>query len=134
MMKCKDRVAIVTGAAGNGMGRSIALTLAREGARVVVNTLTSLDSAGEIVRHIESQGGEAIICQADITQLDHCKRLVKATIKAFGRVDICLIGPGAGWHPESIDTLDAQAALDDACRELSPVYNLMPLVLPHMYK
>ena len=55
-MTCKDKVAIVTGAAGNGMGRSIALTLAREGAKVVINYLTSEDSAEAIVRHIESQG------------------------------------------------------------------------------
>jgi NAD(P)-dependent dehydrogenase (short-subunit alcohol dehydrogenase family) len=40
-MDCEGKVAIVTGAAGNGMGRSIALTLAREGACVVVNYLTS---------------------------------------------------------------------------------------------
>ena len=44
-MTCKGKTAIVTGAAGNGMGRSIALNLAREGANVVVNYLTSSDSA-----------------------------------------------------------------------------------------
>ena len=52
-MNCKDKVAIVTGAAGSGMGRSIALTLAREAARVVVNYKTSQASAQAIVEHIE---------------------------------------------------------------------------------
>ena len=133
-MICKDKVAIVTGAAGKGMGRSIALTLAREGAAVVVNYLTSSDSAAAIVSHIEKQGGRALAFQADITQQDRCKALVDAAIETFGQVDICIIGPGAGWYAEPPDKLDSVAALDDAQKELAPVYHLMPLVLPEMYE
>ncbi len=132
-MIVKGKTAIVTGAAGNGMGRSTALTLAREGANVVVNYLTSTDSAICVASHIEKQGGQALAFQADITQQDQCRSLVDAAIKAFGQVDICIIGPGGGWHPEAIDKLDSQAALDDVRKELAPVYNLMPLVLPNMY-
>lgn len=133
-MTHKNKVAIVTGAAGNGMGRSIALTLAREGADVVVNYLTSADSAAAIVAHIEGQGGRAFACQADVMRHDQCKVLVDATIEMFSQVDICIIGPGAGWHPETIDKLDSVAALDDAHKELAPIYNLLPLVLPRMYE
>jgi len=128
------RTAIVTGAAGRGMGRSIALTLAREGANVMVNYLSSADSATAIVAHIEGDGGHAAICQADVTQEDQCSTLVSTTIEVFGKVDICIIGPGGGWHQESIDKLDSAAALDDAQRELAPIYDLMPLVLPGMYE
>lgn len=133
-MTCKNKVAIVTGAAGNGMGRSIALTLAREGAKVVVNYLTSKDKAETIVRHIERQGEEAFAYQADVSQYDPCARLVHATIQKFGQVDICIIGPGGGWHPQSIDQLASQAALEDARRELAPIYHFMPLLLSGMYK
>jgi 3-oxoacyl-[acyl-carrier protein] reductase len=133
-MTLRSKVAIVTGAAGNGMGRSIALTLAREGVNIVVNYLTSEDSAQAIVKHIESQGGAAVACQADVTQQDQCKTLVDTTIEKFGQVDICIINPGAGWHQEPIDKLDSAAALDDAQKELAPIYNLMPLVLPGMYE
>jgi NAD(P)-dependent dehydrogenase (short-subunit alcohol dehydrogenase family) len=59
-MMCTDRVAIVTGAAGRGMGRSIALTLAREGASVVVNYRKSGESAARIVQHVNTHGGQAI--------------------------------------------------------------------------
>ena len=133
-MTCKDKVAIVTGAAGSGMGRSIALTLAREGAVVVVNYLKSSDSAAAIVAHIEEQDGRASAFQADITELDPCRKLVDSTVAAFGRVDICIIGPGGGWHDESLDNLDSTKALDDANKELAPIYHLMPLVLPGMYE
>ena len=134
IMECEGKTAIVTGAAGNGMGRSIALTLAREGANVVVNYLTSSDSAAAIATHIKKQGGHACACQADVTQQGECKTLVDATIEAFGQIDICIIGPGGGWHPEPVDKLDSAAALDDVYRELAPVYHLMPLVLPGMYE
>ena len=132
-MRCEGKTAIVTGAAGSGMGRSIALTLAREGASVVVNYLTSSDSAASVVAHIEKQGGRALAVQADITQRDRCVTLVETTVKALGQVDICVIGPGGGWHPEPVEKLDSVAALDDACRELAPIYHLMPLALPSMY-
>ncbi len=133
-MVCEGKTAIVTGAAGNGMGRSIALTLAREGANVVVNYLTSSASAADVVTRIEKQGGRALAFQADIGRGDQCKVLVDATVAAFGQVDICVIGPGGGWHQEPIDGLDAAAALDDVQKELAPVYHFLPLVLPGMYE
>lgn len=133
-MMCKNKVAVITGAAGTGMGRSIALTLAREGAKVTVNYKTSEESALEIVDYIKGRNGEATACQADVMQSNGCKRLVNTATEAFGKIDICIIGPGGGWHPETIDKLDSQGALDDAYKELSPVYNLMPLILPGMYE
>ena len=131
---CEDKVAVVTGAAGRCMGRSIALTLSREGANLVVNYRTSEASAKAIVDHVASRGGSALAVRADVSTEDGCRRLVDATLDRFGRVDICIVGPGGGWHPESIDRLSASAALDDVRRELAPIYYLMPLVLPGMYQ
>ena len=65
-MTCKDKVSLVTGAAGKGMGRSIALTLAREGAKIVVNYRKSEEMAKGVVDHIVSKDGEAIAVQADV--------------------------------------------------------------------
>ncbi len=133
-MTCKDKVAIVTGAAGKGMGRSIALTLGREGAKVVVNYRTSENMACSVVGHITASGGEALAVQADVFTAEGCRNLIDAAVEKFGQVDICIINPGAGWHPEPIDKLDPAAALDDAQAELSPIFHLAPLVLPGMYE
>ncbi len=133
-MNCDGRVAIVTGAAGKGMGRSIALTLAREGAKVVVNYRTSRESAQAIVQHLQRQGREAIAVQADVFEADGCRSLVGATAERFGQVDICILGPGGGWHPEAVHELDSNAALEDVRKELAPIYYLLPLVLPGMYE
>ncbi len=57
-----------------------------------------------------------------------------AAIERFGQIDICVIGPGAGWHPEPVHKLNADMALEDAEHELAPIYHLLPLVLPGMYE
>jgi len=133
-MNLTDKVALVTGSAGNGMGRSIALTLAREGAKVAVNYRTSSDAAKTIVNHITSHEGEAIAVEADVFEADGCRKLVNTTIERFDRIDICVVNPGAGWHPELIDGLDSAAAMEDVQHEVAPFFHLMPLVLPQMYK
>lgn len=133
-MMCEDRVAIVTGAAGSGMGRSIALTLAREGAKVIVNYRSSEDSARAIVDYIRSRAGAAIAVQADVFEADGCKKLVDTAADRFNQIDICIVGPGAGWHPEPIQRLDPTASLEDVNCEIAPLYYLMPLVLPGMYE
>ena len=132
-MTCRDKVAVVTGAAGAGMGRSIALTLARKGAAVVVNYRTSERSAGEIVAHIEHRGGRAIAVQADVYNAVGCAHLVETALERFGQIDICVVGPGGGWHPEPPQDLDAAAALEDMRQEVAPLFHLLPLVLPGMY-
>lgn len=133
-MLCEGKVAIVTGAAGGGMGRSIALTLAREKAKVVVNYRASVASATAIVDAIRHRGGSAIAVQADVFDADGCETLVYRTIEEFGRVDICAVGPGGGWHPEPIDRLDSEGALEDVHREVAPLFHLMPCILPGMYQ
>ncbi len=130
---CEGRVAVVTGAAGSGLGRSIALTLAREGARVVVNYRTSQEQAHAIVTHIGNSGGSALAIPADVFDAAGCKNLVEAAIDQYGQVDICIIGPGGDWHPEAIDQLVPEAALEDIRRETAPLLYLLPLVLPGMY-
>ena len=133
-MMIQGKVAIVTGAAGQGMGRSIALTLAREGACVVVNYRTSAEAARSIVEHIEVRGGRAIAVPADVFTAEGCRALFDATRQAFGRVDICVIGPGAGWHGEPVDRLASAGVAEDVQHELAPFLHLMPLVLPGMYE
>ena len=129
----RDHVALVTGAAGKGIGRSIALTLARQGARVVVNYRRSEAEALAIVAAITARGGEAIAVQADVFEAEGRQHLVDAACMRYGQVDICIVGPGGDWHPEPIDQLDAPTALQDARQELAPLYHLMPRVLPGMY-
>lgn len=133
-MNCAGKIALVTGAAGNGLGRSIALTLAREGAEVIVNYRSNSVAAQTIVEAIEQRGGKAWAVQADIFNSKDCCQLVETVLAKVGRIDICVIGPGGGWHPEGPSELDPEQALDDLHQETEPVLRLMRLVLPGMYE
>jgi NAD(P)-dependent dehydrogenase (short-subunit alcohol dehydrogenase family) len=90
-----SRVAIVTGS-GRGIGRSVALLLAKQGASVVVNDLgASLDGSGtdtspaqQVVGEITGAGGKAIANGADISDHEAAENLVKSAISEFGRLDI----------------------------------------------
>jgi len=132
-MTCEGKVAIVTGAAGGGIGRSIALTLAREGAQVVVNSRTSGRSAAAVVKQIEDHGGKGIAVEANVFQRQGCKKLVQTALEKLGQVDICVINPGASWHGEPLEKLDSEGAINDVCSEVAPAFYLLPLVLPGMY-
>ncbi len=87
------KVAIVTGAS-RGIGRGIALRLAQEGAKVVVNHRNSPEGAAETVASIQAAGGEAVAIQADVADFEEAQRLVKDTLAVFGRVDILVNNAG----------------------------------------
>jgi len=102
------QVAIVTGA-GNGLGRTHALELARRGAAVIVNDIAA-DAADGVVAEIESDGGRAAAVYESVGTPDGAERIVQATVDAFGTVDAVIHNAGA-WRncpieemtPENLD-------------------------------
>lgn len=99
------QIALVTGGS-RGIGRGIALALARVGCDVVVNYARNVDAANEVVREVESLGRRALAVQADIASRDDRARLVEQTVAAFGRID--LLVNNAGVAPDvRADVLDA---------------------------
>ena len=101
MINFKDRVAIVTGA-GNGLGRSHALELAKRGAKVVVNDLGgardgtggSISAAEEVVNHINASGGEAMADGSNVADEAQIKAMVDAAMAKWGRIDILVNNAG----------------------------------------
>jgi NAD(P)-dependent dehydrogenase (short-subunit alcohol dehydrogenase family) len=133
-MILKDKTAVITGSSGHGMGRSIALALAREGANVVINYRKSKDEAEKIVQYVNNNYSKAYAVKADIFEQKDCDFLIEETISAFKGIDILVIGPGAGWNMEPIDKLKAENSLNDVDKEIAPIYYFLPKVLPFMYR
>ena len=92
-MKMEGKVAIVTGAS-RGIGREIALHLARLGAKVAVNYAGSEAKANEVVAQIVEHGGEAFAVQADVANSEAVERMVKEVLERWGRVDILVNNAG----------------------------------------
>jgi NAD(P)-dependent dehydrogenase (short-subunit alcohol dehydrogenase family) len=92
MGRLDGKVAIITGG-GQGIGRAITLTFAREGARVVVADVRT-ETARQTVQDVEGIGGEALMVQTDVTKGEDAWRMVEATLGRFGQVDVLVNNAG----------------------------------------
>jgi 3-oxoacyl-[acyl-carrier protein] reductase len=107
MYALKDKVAIVTGASA-GIGRVLAERLAQEGAAMVVNYGKSADKAKEVVATIESRGGKAVAIQADMSKVADARRLVRDTMRHFGRLDILVNNAGISLAKSLVETTEQE--------------------------
>lgn len=92
-MTLEGKVVLVTGSS-RGIGKEIALTLAQNGAKVVVNYLSHTEGAEEVANLIRKKSGEAMVAQADVTDAGQAKRLIETAITAFGKLDILVNNVG----------------------------------------
>jgi 3-oxoacyl-[acyl-carrier protein] reductase len=88
-----DKIAVVTGSS-RGIGRAIALRLAKGGAKIVVNYRGNEAAANEVVEQVRADGGEAVAIQADVSRPDQAQALINGAKKEFGRIDILVNNAG----------------------------------------
>ncbi len=89
----KGNIALVTGAS-RGIGRAIALTLAKEGIFVVVNYNGSRERAEEVVREIKEAGGDGAVWQCSVADYAACQEMITGIVKAYGSLDILVNNAG----------------------------------------
>jgi len=93
--KLDGKVALVTGS-GRGIGRAIALKLASEGARIVINDLDDAP-AQETLAEIRAAGGQAVACVDNVTAPDFAERFIGTAVSAFQGLDIVVNNAGYTW-------------------------------------
>ena len=128
----KDRVAIVA-AASKGLGKAVALGLAREGAKIVICSRgrETLELAAEEIRR--ETGSDVLAVAADVTREDEVKRLVEETMRRFGRVDI-LVNNAGGPPPTTFLEASVQDFRNAVDLNLMSAVMLSKEVVPHMLR
>jgi NAD(P)-dependent dehydrogenase (short-subunit alcohol dehydrogenase family) len=107
-MLLKDKIGIVTGG-GTGIGRGVALAMAREGAAVIIGGRTA--QTGEGVAHeIVKAGGKALFKKSDVTRAADCEALVDVARREFGRLDVAFNNAGGHRDFVRLDTMDVEEA------------------------
>ncbi len=99
-MRIEGKVAIVTGSA-RGIGRAIALRLAREGADVVVVDI-DLESAKEVMNEIKALGRKAIVVNADVTRSEQVKQMAETTLDELGKIDLLVNNAGGSARGKNV--------------------------------
>lgn len=98
-MKLADKVAIVTGAA-TGIGKAIAIAMAKEGAAVVIDYVGKPETANDTLDRIKQNGGKGIAIEADVSHPDQVINLFAQSLQAYGHVDILVNNAGIEYkHP-----------------------------------
>jgi len=106
-MLLKNKVAIVTG--GNtGIGKAIALELAKEGANVAIDYISHQIASDVLAIEIAALGDQACCVDADVSQVADLEKLIDTTVKKFGRLDIMVNNAGIETRTSILDTTEEQ--------------------------
>jgi 3-oxoacyl-[acyl-carrier protein] reductase len=122
-MRLKNKVVIVTGSS-RGIGAQIAMTLAGEGAKVVVNYAGNKAAAEKVIAKIRSAEGEAIAVKCDVSKADEVKALFDNAIAQFGKVDLLVNNAGIALYKRLQDTTDDEFQRSFAINVMGVFYAL----------
>jgi NAD(P)-dependent dehydrogenase (short-subunit alcohol dehydrogenase family) len=136
MQPFKDRVALVTGSTGEGLGRSIAFTLAREGAKVVINYGTghpnNANAAEKVLAEIRTLGGKGYAFKADTREEDEVQSMIEGILTLYGRLDFLICNAGGAWEARDITEIEQEQWRSVIKAEVDGVFYCIKHALPHM--
>lgn len=131
--KLEGKVALVTGG-DSGIGRSVAVLFALEGADVAVAYLEETTDAEKTQELIEAEGRKCLLLKGDIGRKTHCQKIVEATVKKLGRLDI-LVNNAAEQHPqESVADIEEKNLLATFRTNIFAMFYLVQAALPQLKK
>ena len=127
--KLKGKVALITGS-GRGIGRELALMLAKDGAHIVVNDLDA-DPAHQTVEDITAMGGKAVACVGSVTADDFADNFINTALDTYKGIDIIVNNAGYTWDNviQKMDDKQWQAILD--CHLTAP-FRILRAAQPHI--
>jgi NAD(P)-dependent dehydrogenase (short-subunit alcohol dehydrogenase family) len=129
--KLKDKVALVTGG-DSGIGRSVAILFAREGADIALSYLNEDEDAAETRKHVQAEGRKCILLPGDISQKKFCEEAVAKTVKEFGKLDVLVNNAAFQIHVSRFDDLTPEHFDETVKTNLYGLFYLCHAAVGHM--
>lgn len=129
--RLKGKVALITGG-DSGIGRSVAIHFAKEGADVAIVYLDEHDDARETQSQVKKYGKEALLIPCDISVEENCKDAVDQTLKKFGRIDILVNNAAMQFEQHNIEDISAEQLEKTFRVNIFSQFYLSRLIAPHL--
>ena len=129
--KLEGLAALVTGG-DSGIGRAVAVLFAREGADVAITYLSAHKDARATKAAVEGEGRRCIAVAGDVRDPRFCERVVKRTVKAFGRLDVLVNNAAFQQHRRSLQDIDDEQLQRTLQTNIAGYFHMARAALPHM--
>jgi NAD(P)-dependent dehydrogenase (short-subunit alcohol dehydrogenase family) len=129
--RLKGKIAVITGG-DSGIGRSVAIQFAKEGADVCIVYLNEHADADKTIKRVEELGQRAIRFDGDLTQPEFCQSVIQRTINAFGRIDILVNNAATQGTVTTIEKLDSAHVQRTFATNIFSFFYLTSAAIPHL--
>ena len=129
--KLKGKVALITGG-DSGIGRSVSVLFAREGADIAICYLDEDQDALDTQKMVEDEGRRCLLIQCDLQDQDEIKKMVEQTLQEFKRINILVNNAGVQYPQDSISDISPEQLLKTFNVNILSMFHLTQAVIPQM--
>jgi NAD(P)-dependent dehydrogenase (short-subunit alcohol dehydrogenase family) len=129
--RLEGKVAVITGG-DSGIGKAVAIAYAREGADLVISYLNEDEDAEDTKSWVEKAGRRAVLIPGDVSDADHCRKIISTAVDEFGRVDVLVSNAAYQMTHETIEEISDEEFDYTVRTNLNAYFYLVKAALPHM--
>lgn len=130
--KLKDKVALITGG-DSGIGRSIAVHFAKEGANVAIVYLEENEDAHDTKEMVENEGQQCLLIEGDLKDEAFCERIVESTVDHFGQLNIIINNAGVQFPKNDIENISVEQIEETFDTNVLPHLYVVKAALKHLH-
>ncbi|MFT3815597.1 MAG: SDR family oxidoreductase [Acidovorax sp.] len=129
--KLQGKVALITGG-DSGIGRAVAVLYAREGADVAIVYLSSQEDAEHTCAYVEREGRRCLLLQGDVKDSDFCEKAVRATMEAFGSLDVLVNNAAFQEHAPGLEDITDERLEETLQTNVGGYFRMARAAAPHL--